>query len=309
MLTLIFLLQILTNAPKAGGSHLPDVTIITPVFDKVRSTSFPTLPLFADSRPRDSQVTKELIFFTASRGHHADVGGILPGSMPPTSTTIFEEGAQVTSFKIVKKGKFDQAGLERHFIEIPGESLYTLRFDSAHPFGLLAASYKGSSGTRCFRDVNSDLQAQIAANTKGIQLIDAMIQEYSLKTTLAYMTHIRNNAELSVRNLLREVAARQSSPEAVLHRIEYMDDGTPIGSLIPPYFVPRKLTLPHHRVNRLDRQRVRSSDFRLYRHWARDVGLVKRAYLDRILCSHLLSSRYGQPGYSSQRWLPRAHNS
>lgn len=56
-----------------------------------------------------------------------------------------------------------------------------------------------------------------------------MIQEYTLDTTLAYMTHIRNNAELSVRNLLREVAARQSSPEAVLHRIEYMDDGTPIG--------------------------------------------------------------------------------
>ncbi|ORY78470.1 Hydantoinase B/oxoprolinase [Leucosporidium creatinivorum] len=179
---------ILTNAPKAGGSHLPDVTIITPVFDKV---------------------TKELIFFTASRGHHADVGGILPGSMPPTSTTIFEEGAQVTSFKIVKKGKFDQAGLVRHFVDIP-------------------ASYTGSSGTRCFRDVNSDLQAQIAANNKGIQLIDAMIQEYTLETTLAYMTHIRNNAELSVRNLLREVAARHSSPEAILHRIEYMDDGTPI---------------------------------------------------------------------------------
>lgn len=133
---------ILTNAPKAGGSHLPDITIITPVFD---------------------EETKKIIFFTASRGHHADVGGILPGSMPPTSTTIFHEGAQVTSFKIVKKGRFDQEGLVRHLVTIP-------------------ASYEGSSGTRCLRDVQSDLQAQIAANNKGTQLI------YSSKLSTQYET-------------------------------------------------------------------------------------------------------------------------
>jgi 5-oxoprolinase (ATP-hydrolysing) len=133
---------ILTNAPKAGGSHLPDITVITPVFD---------------------EKTKEIIFFTASRGHHADVGGILPGSMPPTSTTIFQEGAQVTSFKIVKKGKFDQEGMVKHLVTIP-------------------ASYEGSSGTRCLRDVQSDLQAQIAANNKGTQLIYSSEWQFSTRS-------------------------------------------------------------------------------------------------------------------------------
>lgn len=127
------LLQILTNAPKAGGSHLPDITCISPVFD---------------------QETKEIIFFTASRGHHADVGGILPGSMPPTSTTIFDEGAQVTSFKIVRKGVYDREGLFHHMVLVP-------------------ASYPGSSGSRCFKDVEHDLQAQVAANRKGQSLIAA----------------------------------------------------------------------------------------------------------------------------------------
>ena len=99
--------------------HLPDITIITPVFD-----------------PN----TNEVIFFTASRGHHADIGGILPGSMPPTSTTIFEEGANVESFKIVSDGIFDKKELDRYMIEIP-------------------ASYPGSSGCRNIRDVESDLKA------------------------------------------------------------------------------------------------------------------------------------------------------
>jgi len=128
---------LMSNSPQAGGSsvpnagplslsesnplprHLPDITIITPVFDTN---------------------TNEIIFFTASRGHHADIGGILPGSMPPTSTTIFEEGANVESFKIVSDGIFDKKGLDRYMIEIP-------------------ASYPGSSGCRNIRDVESDLKA------------------------------------------------------------------------------------------------------------------------------------------------------
>lgn len=105
----------LTPSPR----HLPDITIITPVFDTN---------------------TDDIIFFTASRGHHADIGGILPGSMPPTSTTIFEEGANVESFKIVNNGIFDKKGLDRYMIEIP-------------------ASYPGSSGCRNIRDVESDLKA------------------------------------------------------------------------------------------------------------------------------------------------------
>lgn len=127
---------LMSNSPQAGGSsvpniflpppnltsfprHLPDITIVTPVFDTQ---------------------TDKIIFFTASRGHHADIGGILPGSMPPTSTTIFEEGANVESFKIVSDGIFDKKELDRHMIEIP-------------------ASYPGSSGCRNIRDVESDLKA------------------------------------------------------------------------------------------------------------------------------------------------------
>ena len=101
------------------SSHLPDITIITPVFDAQ---------------------TKEIIFFTASRGHHADIGGILPGSMPPTSVNLFEEGAEVVSFKIVNGGVFDQKGLHEYMLEKP-------------------AQYPGSSGCRNIKDVESDLKA------------------------------------------------------------------------------------------------------------------------------------------------------
>lgn len=177
---------VLANHPSAGGSHLPDMTCITPVFAPDRD---------------------EIIFFTASRGHHADIGGILPGSMPPNSTNIFEEGAQIRSFKIVSEGVYDRDGLVRVLVDEPSK-------------------YAGCSGTRCFRDVESDLKAQIAANHKGIQLLNDLVEEWSLETVQTYMTHIRENAELSVRNLLRRVAAIQNATE--LHAIDYMDDGSPI---------------------------------------------------------------------------------
>ncbi|KAJ3927243.1 MAG: Hydantoinase B/oxoprolinase [Lentinula lateritia] len=177
---------LMTNSPHAGGSHLPDITIITPVFD---STS------------------KEIIFFTASRGHHADIGGILPGSMPPTSVNIFEEGAEIVSFKIVDAGVFDREGLLDYMVEQPSK-------------------YPGSSGCRNIRDVESDLKAQIAANHKGIQLIHAIVDDYGLETVQEYMYHIRSNAELSVRNLLRDVAQRAGTNE--LSAIDYLDDGSPI---------------------------------------------------------------------------------
>lgn len=101
------------------SSHLPDITVITPVFDSK---------------------TKKIIFFTASRGHHADIGGILPGSMPPTSVSIFEEGAEIVSFKIVNGGIFDKDGLIDYMVHRP-------------------AQYPGSSGCRNIRDVESDLKA------------------------------------------------------------------------------------------------------------------------------------------------------
>lgn len=177
---------LLANHPSAGGSHLPDITCITPVFD-------------------DSG--KQIIFFTASRGHHADIGGILPGSMPPTSKTIYEEGAQIKSFKIVSKGEYDRKGLLKHILEDP-------------------AQYPGCSGTRCLRDVESDLQAQIAANQKGINLIHGLVKEWGLETVQSYMGHIRSNAETAVRNLLRQVAKENGTKE--LLAVDYMDDGSPI---------------------------------------------------------------------------------
>lgn len=177
---------VLANHPSAGGSHLPDMTCITPVFAPDRD---------------------EIIFFTASRGHHADIGGILPGSMPPNSTNLFQEGAQIRSFKIVSEGVYDREGLVRVLVEEPSK-------------------YAGCSGTRCFRDVESDLKAQVAANHKGIQLLNDLVEEWGLETVQTYMTHICENAELSVRNLLRRVAAIQNATE--LHAIDYMDDGSPI---------------------------------------------------------------------------------
>jgi 5-oxoprolinase (ATP-hydrolysing) len=110
----------MANSPLAGGSHLPDITLITPVFHPDNDT--------------------EIIFFTASRAHHADIGGILPGSMPPTSTRLAEEGAEIISFRIVRDGVFDSKGLYELMVERP-------------------AKVEGSSGCRKLSDVESDLKA------------------------------------------------------------------------------------------------------------------------------------------------------
>ncbi|KAH8928481.1 Hydantoinase B/oxoprolinase [Atractiella rhizophila] len=174
---------IMANHPEAGGSHLPDITCITPVF-------------------RDGKI----VFFTGSRGHHADVGGILPGSMPPTSKTIFEEGAQIKSFKLVKAGKYQREELLRYLLEEP-------------------AKYPGCSGTRCLSDVESDLKAQIGANWKGVKLIEGMIEEFGLSTVQDYMLHIRDNAALAVRNLLKQVAKERGSK---LEAEDFLDDGSTI---------------------------------------------------------------------------------
>ncbi|GAA5929373.1 hypothetical protein JCM1841_004206 [Sporobolomyces salmonicolor] len=175
---------LLTNHPIAGGSHLPDITCITPVF-------------------QDGKI----VFFTASRGHHADVGGILPGSMPPTSKTIFDEGASIVSFKVVSRGKYQRDELVRYLVDEP-------------------AKYAGCSGTRCLGDVESDLKAQISANNKGVNLINLLNEEYGLETVQQYMLHIRDNAELAVRNLLKQVARERNTNE--LQAVDHLDDGTTI---------------------------------------------------------------------------------
>jgi 5-oxoprolinase (ATP-hydrolysing) len=150
---------ILANSPVAGGSHLPDLTVITPVFSSSSST---------DGSPS----TPEIIFFTASRGHHADIGGITGGSMPATSTALFQEGAEIISFLLVDGGHFNSEGLYELLVDIPARG-------------------EGCSGCRDYRSVESDLKAQVAANWKGSTLLHGLVKEYGLEMVHEYMEHIR----------------------------------------------------------------------------------------------------------------------
>eukprot|EP00117_Sycon_ciliatum_P007634 scpid23060/ scgid10654/ 5-oxoprolinase; 5-oxo-L-prolinase; Pyroglutamase len=176
---------LLCNHPSAGGSHLPDLTIITPVF--YGGSEKPT-------------------FFVANRGHHADIGGITPGSMPPHSRFLAEEGMAVKTFKITKRGVFQ----EEDMIE------------------LLTRGGEGDDnvGTRRLSDNMSDLEAQLAANHKGVDLLSGLIEEYSLDVVQAYMKHIQDNAEVAVRRMLRSIASDRDVSE--LSAVDYMDDGTPL---------------------------------------------------------------------------------
>ncbi|XP_053571428.1 5-oxoprolinase isoform X2 [Bombina bombina] len=180
---------ILSNHPCAGGSHLPDLTVITPVFrNEVESP----------------------VFFVASRGHHADIGGITPGSMPPHSKSLQEEGAVFVSFKLVQGGQFQEEEVTKALMA-PG-------------------LIPGCSGTRNLHDNLSDLRAQVAANQKGIQLVNELIDAYGLEVVQAYMAHIQANAELSVREMLRDFAERweQQMGKLEVESVDYMDDGSPI---------------------------------------------------------------------------------
>ncbi|CAI7580338.1 unnamed protein product [Penicillium palitans] len=177
---------LLSNTPAFGGVHLPDLTVITPVFD-------------SDG--------KEIIFWAASRGHHADVGGILPGSMPPLSKLLSEEGAVFDSYLLVRAGNFDEEELHRMLCVEP-------------------ARFPGSSGSRCFQDNVTDLKAQVAANHCGIRLVRQLIEEYSMDVVQMYMRAIQDSAELAVRNLLKRLAHDHNGEE--ISAVDYMDDGTPI---------------------------------------------------------------------------------
>ncbi|KAG8431578.1 hypothetical protein GDO86_018122 [Hymenochirus boettgeri] len=161
---------ILSNHPSAGGSHLPDLTVITPVFRTEASCP---------------------VFFVASRGHHADIGGITPGSMPPHSKSLQEEGAVFTSFKLVRGGEFQEEAVTGALME-PG-------------------LIPGSSGTRNLQDNLSDLRAQVAANQKGIQLVNELIDSYGLEVVQAYMAHIQGECRVAVRNMLRDFAEHWES--------------------------------------------------------------------------------------------------
>ncbi len=142
------------NNPYNGGTHLPDITVITPVF----SASHP-------------------LFYVASRGHHADIGGITPGSMPPNSTRIDDEGILIDNFKLVKQGKFQE------------QELIKLLTSGQYP-------------ARNIEQNIADLKAQIAANEQGVQELQRMIGNYGLEIINAYMQHVQDNAEECVRRVI-----------------------------------------------------------------------------------------------------------
>jgi 5-oxoprolinase (ATP-hydrolysing) len=149
----------LLNSPYAGGTHLPDITVVTPVFA-------------ADG--------EEPLFFTASRGHHADIGGISPGSMPAHSHRIDEEGVCSEGLKIVEQGLFREAELRAW--------LASGAYPARKPDQNLA-----------------DLQAQIAANEKGARELLQMVEHYSLPVVQAYMRYVQDNAEACVRAVLEKL--------------------------------------------------------------------------------------------------------
>ena len=162
------------NNPYNGGTHLPDVTVITPVFDAAG---------------------KSILFFVGSRGHHADIGGLTPGSTPPLSRTLEEEGVVIDDFLLVDGG---------HFREAEFRAL------------LAGARYPARSP-----DVNvADIKAQIAANEKGVQELSRGVADYGLATVSAYMRHVMDNAEESVRRVLEKL------PDG--HFETCIDDGAPL---------------------------------------------------------------------------------
>jgi 5-oxoprolinase (ATP-hydrolysing) len=153
------------NAPYNGGTHLPDITVVTPVFDAAGA---------------------EILFYVASRGHHADVGGTAPGSMTPLATTVDEEGVLFDNVLLVDRGRFDEAGITDLL--------------SNHPYP-----------ARNVAQNVADLRAQIAANEKGVHEMRKMIAQFGLDVVQAYMGHVQDNAEESVRRVIEKLGNSQFS--------------------------------------------------------------------------------------------------
>ena len=145
------------NAPYNGGTHLPDVTVITPVFDTTRAG--------------------RILFYVGSRGHHADIGGRTPGSAPPDSTTIHQEGVLIDNFLFVRQGRLR----EQEMRQLLGSGAYPCR----NPDQNMA-----------------DLRAQLAANETGVQELRKMVEHFGIEVVHAYMQHVQDNAEESVRRVL-----------------------------------------------------------------------------------------------------------
>lgn len=193
------------NDPYHGGTHLPDVTVITPVWLGGEPSQGGSAPLSAAgpsqgasapsggserSEPRpDAQggTHGAPMFYVGSRGHHADIGGTTPGSMPPFSTTIDEEGVQIQNFKLVDRGVLQEAAI----LDLLATGGGTTAWPSRNPAQNLA-----------------DLKAQIAANEKGVQELHRMVGQFGLDVVQAYMGHVQDNAEEAVRRAITRLAAR-----------------------------------------------------------------------------------------------------
>ena len=158
------------NDPYHGGTHLPDVTVITPVF-------LDGAPVEGAPASGDPASARRPLFYVGSRGHHADIGGITPGSMPPFSTRIEEEGVQIDNVKLVEAGRLREAEMVA--------LLQSGQYPSRNPAQNLA-----------------DLKAQIAANEKGVQELRRMVDQFGLEVVQAYMRHVQDNAEESVRRVI-----------------------------------------------------------------------------------------------------------
>ena len=148
------------NAPYNGGTHLPDITVVTPVFD---------------------DAGYEILFYVASRGHHADVGGKAPGSMTPLATSVDEEGVLIDNLKLLDQGRFLEDDLMKALTD--------------HPWPV-----------RNPRQNVADLKAQIAANEKGVQELRKMVAQFGLDVVQAYMGHVQDNAEESVRRVIAKLS-------------------------------------------------------------------------------------------------------
>jgi 5-oxoprolinase (ATP-hydrolysing) len=151
------------NDPYNGGTHLPDVTVISPVFDEAGAA---------------------ILFYVGSRGHHADIGGTTPGSMPPDSRVIEEEGVLINNFKLVAGGVLREAETRA--------LLAGARYPARNPDQNLA-----------------DLRAQIAANQKGVDELHKMVAHFGLDVVQAYMGHVQDNAEEAVRRVISALQGRQ----------------------------------------------------------------------------------------------------
>ena len=166
---------IVTNDPYRGGSHLPDVTVVTPVHD-------------ADGR---------LQFLTASRAHHAEIGGITPGSMPPFSKNLAEEGVLIRNFKLIDAGESRMDDLASLLVSAPFPS-------------------------RNVQDNLADITAQVAANRTGARLLDELVSREGIGVTQSYMRHIQRAAAEKMR------LALSSLDDGVREFIDHLDDGSPI---------------------------------------------------------------------------------